>query len=379
MIPVYVAMFLALLPVTYVPELSETLPRFFGLIDETMMKQNKPPTINDVAAQAGTSKRTVSRVLNRSPEVNEATRARVLEVIDQLNYAPNRQARGLAARRSYLLGLIYDAPTLFVSDIQNGILNISGDAGYELVVHSCDVGSDQLIDNIMRFVTQAKLDGVIILPPISDFKELADNLDKAGCNYVRVISELEGDTSRLVVTEYQSAISEMTRHLVDFGHRDFAFISGPASNVSSSKRQDAFVRALANHGLELLPEMIVEGAFTYDSGFQAAEDLLSRERRPTAIFAANDEMAFGVMKVAYHKGLKIPDDLSLVGFDGTSFSTFVVPSLTTIVRQTDKMSRLGTQKLLAQIEKDADGADTFETMVSTRFIPRESISKAPSA
>ena len=132
MIPMYVAMFLALLPVTYVPELSETLPRFFGLIDETMMKQNKPPTINDVAAQAGTSKRTVSRVLNRSPEVNEATRARVLEVIDQLNYAPNRQARGLAARRSYLLGLIYDAPTLFVSDIQNGIVNISGDAGYEL-------------------------------------------------------------------------------------------------------------------------------------------------------------------------------------------------------------------------------------------------------
>lgn len=344
----------------------------------SMTKQNKPPTINDVAALAGTSKRTVSRVLNRSAKVNEATRVRIQEVIDQLNYAPNRQARGLAARRSYLLGLIYDAPTLFVSDIQNGILSISGDAGYELVVHSCDLDSDRLTENIMRFVTQAKLDGVIILPPISDIRELADNLDKAGCNYVRVISEIEDEPWKSVVTQYQPAIDEMTRHLVDFEHRDFAFISGPAGNVSSRKRQDAFIHALASHGFELSPGMIVEGAFTYESGVRAAEDLLSRQHRPTAIFAANDEMAFGVMSVAYHLGLRIPDDLSLVGFDGTSFSRFVAPSLTTIVRQTDKMSRLGTQKLLAQIEQGAEVASTFEIMVPTRFIHGESTGPARS-
>ena len=344
-----------------------------------MIKHAKPPTINDVAALAGTSKRTVSRVLNRSSKVNEATRARVQEVIEQLNYAPNRQARGLAARRSYLLGLIYDAPTLFINDIQKGILSVSGDAGYELVVHACHVESDQMIDNVMRFVVQAKLDGVIILPPISDIPELAANLDKAGCNYVRVISELEDEPWKLVVTDYLPAIAEMTRHLVDFGHRDIALISGPSTNASSQKRQEAFVHSLAVHGLELSPEMIIEGNFTYDSGVKAAEKLLSQERRPTAIFAANDEMAFGVMNVAYHMGLKIPDDLSLVGFDGTSFSTFVVPPLTTIVRQTDVMSRLGTQKLLAQIEKGQDDASDLETMVSTRFIPRESTGPAPSS
>ena len=175
------------------------------------------------------------------------------------------------------------------------------------------------------------------------------------------------------------AIAEMTRHLVEFGHRDMAFISGPRSNASSQKRQEMFVQALASHGLELSSEMILEGTFTYDSGVKAAEKLLSREHRPTAIFAANDEMAFGVMNVAYHMGLKIPDDLSLVGFDGTTFSTFVVPPLTTIVRQTDVMSRLGTQKLLAQIENGADLANTFETMVSTRFIPRESTGPVPSS
>jgi len=344
-----------------------------------MIKRNKPPTINDVAALAGTSKRTVSRVLNRSSKVNEATRVRVQEVIEKLNYSPNRQARGLAARRSYLLGLIYDAPTLFINEIQKGILSVSGDAGYELVVHACHVESDQMVDNVMRFVTQAKLDGVIILPPISDINELAVNLDMAGCNYVRVTSELEGELLKLVVTDYLPAIAEMTRHLVEFGHRDMAFISGPRSNASSQKRQEMFVQALASHGLELSSEMILEGTFTYDSGVKAAEKLLSREHRPTAIFAANDEMAFGVMNVAYHMGLKIPDDLSLVGFDGTTFSTFVVPPLTTIVRQTDVMSRLGTQKLLAQIENGADLANTFETMVSTRFIPRESTGPVPSS
>ena len=344
-----------------------------------MIKHNRPPTINDVAALAGTSKRTVSRVLNRSSKVNEATRVKVQEVIEKLNYSPNRQARGLAARRSYLLGLIYDAPTLFINDIQKGILSVSGDAGYELVVHACHVESDQMIDNVMRFVGQAKLDGVIILPPISDIPELAVNLDQAGCNYVRVISELEDEPWKLVVTDYLPAIAEMTRHLVDFGHRDMALISGPRTNASSQKRQEMFVQALASHGLELSSELIVEGDFTYDSGIKAAEKLLSRKQRPTAIFAANDEMAFGVMNVAYHMGLKIPDDLSVVGFDGTSFSTFVVPPLTTIVRQTDVMSRLGTQKLLAQIEKGRDGVSDLETMVSTRFIPRESTGPAPSS
>jgi len=156
-----------------------------------------------------------------------------------------------------------------------------------------------------------------------------------------------------------------------------AFISGPRTNISSQKRQEMFVQALASHGLELPRENIVEGTFSHESGVKAAEKLLTQKHRPTAIFAANDEMAFGVMNVAYHMGLRIPDDLSLVGFDGTSFSTFVVPPLTTITRQTDEMSRLGTQKLLAQIEKGPEEADTFETMVSTRFIPRESTGPAP--
>ena len=342
-----------------------------------MSSNNKLPTINDVAELSGVSKRTVSRVINNSSKVNEATRTRVQEVIAKLNYAPNRQARGLAASRSYLIGLVYDVPTLFIADIQKGILNICDDAGYELVVHACHIENDRLVEDITRFVNRANLDGVIILPPVSDLDEIAESLDKAGCHFVRVMSELGDEPWKQVVTDYLPGITAMTNHLVELGHREFGFISGPRANVSSQMRQETFIRALARDGFEIPPEMIVEGAFTFQSGIDAATQLLSLERRPTAIFAANDEMAFGVMNVADKMGLKIPGDLSLVGYDGTSFSTFVVPSLSTIVRQTDRMSRLGTQKLLAQIEEGREAAQEFETMVPSLFIARESTGPAP--
>lgn len=342
-----------------------------------MNETEKLPTINDVAARAGVSKRTVSRVINGSPKVSEETRARIQEIIRQLNFEPNRQARGLAASRSYLLGLIYDVPTLFINNIQKGMLSVCEDTGYEVVVHACHIESEALVDDVMRFVRRAHLDGVAILPPVSDIDKLAESLDAAGYHYVRFTSRVAGEPWNLVVTDYREAIFDLTRHLVDFGHREIGFITGPPNHISSQKRHEVFIEALASHGLDLPDAMVAEGAFTYDSGIKAARTLLSRPRRPTAIFAANDEMAFGVMNVANEMGIRIPDDLSLIGFDGTPFSTFVIPSLSTIIRKTDEMARLGTQKLLALINEGPEAARDFETMVSPRFLPRESTGPAP--
>ncbi|MDH3665244.1 MAG: LacI family transcriptional regulator, partial [Alphaproteobacteria bacterium] len=209
------------------------------------MRSKGPPTINDVAALAGVSKRTVTRVLNRSSKVKEATRTRIEKVIEELNYAPSRQARGLAASRSFLIGLVYDVPTLFINDIQKDILGIIEDEGYELVVHACEYPNDRLVENILRFVKRANLDGIVVLPPVSDIEGLGERLQEAGCRYVRITSEVSDKTSRLVVTDYLSAISDMTRHLVDLGHRDIGFISGPRTHLSSRKRQESFVEALA--------------------------------------------------------------------------------------------------------------------------------------
>jgi len=343
-----------------------------------MNDHSKTPTINDVAEQAGVSKRTVSRVINRSDKVNEETRARVQNVIERLQFSPNRQARGLAASRSFLIGLVYDVPTLFINNVQKGILSVCSDAGYELVVHGCHIDSDRLVDDVARFVDDANLDGVIILPPVSEVDEVAEMLGKAGCPFVGFASELGTEPWKQVVTNYLPAITDMTNHLIELGHRDMGFISGPRGNISSQKRHEVFEQALASYDIELPGKMVAEGAFTYESGVAAAEILLSREPRPTAIFAANDEMAFGVMHVAHDMGLNIPDDLSLVGFDGTSFSSFVIPALSTIRRQTDEMARLGTQKLLAFIDEGPDAARGFETMVSPQFVPRKSTGPAPS-
>ena len=344
-----------------------------------MPERDRSPTINDVAEKAGVSKRTVSRVINRSPYVNEATRQKVEEIIRELKFTPNRQARGLAASRSFLLGLVYDTPTLFINDIQKGILSVCADAGYELVVHACDARNHNLIDDVVRFVDNTHVDGVIILPPVSEINELAEYLDSKGVHYMRFASDLVDEPSKLVVTNYLPAITDMTSHLVKLGHRHMGFISGPRDNLSSQKRHETFVEALSRYDLELPESMIAEGAFTYESGLEAGRKLLSRDPRPTAIFAANDEMAFGVMHVADEMGLKIPEDLSLVGFDGTPFSSFVVPALSTIRRQTDEMSRLGTQKLLSLIDEGPDAARGIETMVSPKFVPRQSTGPAPIA
>jgi LacI family transcriptional regulator len=340
----------------------------------------RKPTINDVAEHAGVSKRTVSRVINDSPKVNEATRARVQEVITRLNFSPNRQARGLAASRSYLIGLVYDVPTLFINDIQRAILGIIEDAGYELVVHACNYPGEGLVENITRFVNRAHIDGIVILPPVSDIDDLGEKLRNAGCRYVRVTSEVSDEARRLVVTDYLPAIADMVLHLVELGHRAFGHISGPRSHLSARKRQQCFEQAISSHGLELAPEMVVEGAYTYESGVRAAGDLLSRKNRPTAIFAANDEMAFGVLKAANQMGLGIPADLSLVSFDGTPFSTFGVPSLSTIIRPTGTMAQLATQKILAQLTEgsgDSLASREFETMISPEFVPRESTGPVP--
>ena len=229
----------------------------------------------------------------------------------------------------------------------------------------------------MRFVDNTHIDGVIILPPVSEIDELAEFLDKKGVHYVRFSSDLVDESWKLVVTNYLPAITDMTGHLVKLGHERIGFISGPRDNLSSQKRHEMFVQALARHDLTLPDSMIAEGAFTYESGIRAGKKLLSQKPRPTAIFAANDEMAFAVMHVADEMGLKIPQDLSLVGFDGTPFSSFVIPTLSTIRRQTDEMSRLGTQKLLSLIDEGPDAARAFETMVSPQFVPRQSTGPVP--
>lgn len=315
-------------------------------------------TISDIARLSGVSKRTVSRVINRSLKVGEDTRERVQKVIDELNYSPNAQARGLAARRSYLLGLIYDNPdALFIDEAQRGVLSVCRELGYELVIHPCgETASSSVSSEVMGSIERSGLDGVIVLPPLSEDPELAGTLAQAGILYVRLASIAIDTADRVVVSNERSAVASMAEYLVKLGHRKIAYITGPEGRRSTRERLEGFGDALGRLGCAFPPERIGRGAYTFESGIEAARTLLSTPELPTAIFASNDDMAAGVIHAATEMGLNVPRDLSVAGFDDSALATRIRPALTTIRRPVRGMARLATSKLIAAIEGREDEA-----------------------
>jgi len=305
-------------------------------------------TINDVARLAGVSKKTVSRVINDSPLVRPDTRARVTALMQQLGYAPDPQARGLAFRRSFLIGLVYDNPTAqYIVNMQYGVLDALRDTGFELVVHPCDSKSAGYIDGIRRFVQQQKLWGVVLIPRVSEDQALAEALQEIDCRYVRIASIPVDQPLRMLQTQDRKAGAEVANYLEGLGHRRFGLITGPTRYRSSIERGGGFAEALAKRGIDLPTEATYEGGYTFESGVAGAERLLRQTPRPTAIFACNDEMAAGVYKAAMRLGLSIPDDLSVVGYDDSPLASQLWPALTTIHLPIRDLGRQAAQMLLA--------------------------------
>jgi LacI family transcriptional regulator len=333
---------------------------------------NKKITINDVARLSGVSKRTISRVINNSPKVGEATRERIQKIIDELNYSPNPQARGLAARRSYLLGMIYDNPdALYINDVQRGVLSVCREFGYELVVHPCDKAADDMINDAVKFANRSKLDGVIILPPISENNDLAGALGSANVNYVRLASIALDSANHVVISNERSAAAAMAEYLVKLGHRRIGYIAGPKGMKSTRERLEGFCDALEKYGCKPSEDMLARGDYSFESGMECTRILLANPVPPTAIFASNDEMAVGVINAAQDMGLNVPGDLSVAGFDDSILASRIMPSLTTIRRPVREMARLATTKLIAVIDGREDEA-SVAIMLEPALVTRNS-------
>jgi LacI family transcriptional regulator len=333
----------------------------------------KKSTINDVARVAGVSKRTVSRVMNGSANVNQETRGRIEAIVKELNYSPSSQARGLASRRSYLLGLIYDNPdALYLDDVQRGVITVAAPTGYELVVHPCDYSGETLIRDCLNFVERSKLDGVILLPPVSELDDLASALSSAGIKYVRLTSVLIDRPSHIVVSDDRAAAAEMARHFFDLGHREIAFISGPLRYRSSVERMEGFRLGLSDLGVALRPERTLEGGNSFETGIRCAEQLLTHQPLPTAIFANNDQMAAGVLKAARSLRIDVPQQLSVAGFDDNLLASRMIPALTTIRRPVRQMASLAATKMLYAIDERQRDADLIDVKVAPTLVVRES-------
>ena len=333
---------------------------------------DKKHTINDIARLANVSKKTVSRVINESPFVREETRTRIAEIIRSTGFTPDPQARGLAFRRSYLIGLVYDNPNApYVINVQEGALAALRRVGYELVVHPCDRNGPEFLSDIRQLVSRQKLDGMLLLPPVSESAALADMLQDIHCPYVRILSAALDEPQNLVQSMDRQSAAEVAEHLAKLGHTRIAMIIGPPTYRSSQERLAGFSNALADRGLTLAPDYIAEGAYTFESGAACAEMLLSRAPRPTAIFAGNDETAAGVYRTAYLRGLRIPHDLTVIGFDDSPLASRLCPSLTTMRQPIRDMGRLAAEKLIAKISR-TPGPSTAATTVFPHLVVRES-------
>jgi LacI family transcriptional regulator len=338
------------------------------------MEKTGKATINDVARIAGVSKKTVSRVINRSPLLNAETRAKVEKVIEELGYVPNPQARALALRRNFLIGLIHDNPNAqMVLGVQTGILEAIRDTDFALVVRPVDRGSPTMLEDIRDFLERQRLFGVMLLPPISENDALAQVCREAGARYVRMGSAQLDDEAHMVASNDREAVAAATRHLIEAGHRRIGLVQGPHGFRSAFERRAGFEMAMEEAGLKVPRSLVADGTYRFESGVAAGDRLLDVTPRPTAIVSSNDEMAAGVVHAARQRGLTVPDDLSIVGFDDTATASHMWPPLTTVRWPIIPMGRAAAAKLLAgAVEGDDEEAEEPSMFLST-LIRRSSV------
>jgi LacI family transcriptional regulator len=309
-------------------------------------------TIRDVAAQARVSIKTVSRVINNVKTVKPDTRERVLRVIRKLDYHPSASARGLSGSRSYLIGLLYDVScAYYATGVLGGVLEACRAAHYQVVMQPCDYKSATLIEEVARNVRHSRADGVIVTPPLSDQKSLMAIFEEQRMPFVRIAPAEHADDRRSVYTNDRESCAKMTQQLSALGHTRIGFIIGNPDHAAVADRYQGYRDGLRTCGLALDRKLVMQGYNSYDSGVECARKLLQvpAAKRPTAIFASNDEMAAGVLAVAHGLGLAIPEDLSVVGFDDVPLASQVWPALTTIRQPIPSMAAQAAELLLRQL------------------------------
>ena len=309
--------------------------------------------MHEVAAHAGVSPMTVSRVLSGDAKVREETRKRVQAAIAQLGYSPNIAARNLARAATVHIGLLYANPSAnYLNELLVGVLERSSRAGCQVLLEKCGTRSER---SAIRKLLDDGVSGIILPPPLSESKAALESLRAANVPYIVVSTGRAADSGLSVRINDFEAAAAMTRHLLSLGHRDIGFITGATNHTASAQRHAGFVAALAQQGLMPRPEWVKQGSFTYRSGLETAEQLLSGARRPSAIFASNDDMAAATIAVAHRLRLDVPGDVTVVGFDDTPIATTIWPALTTIRQPVAAIAGKAVEMLLEEIRLRASG------------------------
>lgn len=327
-------------------------------------------TINDIARLSGVSKKTVSKVLNRADQVGAATRERVQRVIADNGYVPNPQARALALKRNFLVALVHDgSDPLALIDALDGVEIGLADSDFAAVVRRIDRdggGPAQMAG----FLASHRPAGVLLLPALAGDAELLAACHQAGCRTLRLGAQQTGDDA-LCCAE-RAGVADAVARLVALGHRRIAMVTGPESSLRAQARELGYLDALADHDLDRGPALVATGDFGLASGREAGRLLLQVSPRPTAILAASDDMAIGVIKAALDAGITIPGDLSVIGFGDTEFARRTWPPLASVRLPLREMATHAAHRIIGS-DETVTAAETWPA----GLVERASLAPAP--
>lgn len=327
--------------------------------------------IRDVALRAGVAVKTVSRVLNGHPYVSTAMRERVERAMRDLDFRPSIAARILSGSKSNQIALIYDNHSPhYMAQIQAGCWDCCKQHDIRLLAQPVDVADPAVGDHVRALVSETHVDGLVLSSPVTDCAAVLAALDALDIPFVRISPGTNHALTSSVFMDDVQAADDMTTHLINFGHRRIGFIKGHPNHMASDDRLFGYRRALDRAGIAFEPRLVRPGAFDFESGMAAARDLLDLAERPSAIFAANDDMAAGVLAEAHARGIALPEALSVAGFDDTTLARMVWPALTTIHQPMADLARTATAILIA-------GGDITHRRLPHALIERASVAPCP--
>jgi len=314
-------------------------------------------TLDDVAKFAGVSPKTVSRVLNREPNVRPKTREKVLNAAKELGYRPNLAARTLASSKSFTIAHFHNNPDQdYIARANAGIYRACREHNYLLIPEPLAEGSDDIAARLDAFLNTVRVDGIILTPPLTDDQRLLELINQRDLPVVAISPSADQSSLSSVGIDEKAAAKLMTQYLIDLGHQSINFISGPPDHGAAAARGDGFLEAIREGGLNEKRCSIERGDFSLRSGLTIATKMLDSRDRPSAVFAANDAMAVGAMTAAFKLGMSIPDDVSIAGFDASYIGSVVWPPLTSVKQPIGRMAETAARWLMTSQLETSPGA-----------------------
>lgn len=333
-------------------------------------------TMHDIAERAGVSVTTVSHVINQTRPVSEKLRQAVASAMDDLGYQPNRLARSLRRGRTQTIGMVApDSSNPYFAEIAHAVEAAAFAQGYSVIL--CNTQMDMARETFYANVLlEKRVDGIIFVAA-GDSAQQIRALQQHRQPIVLVDREVQGVAADVVTMHNTRGARQAVEHLLALGHRRIACIGGPSAVTPSSRRIGGYTEALTAAGLPVDPSLIVRGDFQFESGLHLANQLLDHPEPPTAIFSTNDLMAVGVMRAVLQRRLRVPEDISVVGFDDIRLAAYINPALTTVAQPKEALGQTATRLLLERIE-DPDLAPRRVTL-ETELVVRQSSGPAPAS